>query len=172
MRKKRTLIHCALLAEAKPIIGTLKLEKTSQNTYENEDILLLVSGIGFEKTQQSLEEVFATYTFKKAINFGIAGCSDDSIKLGTLFCTNKHLEDMPFTSLQSFKKPVTCKENVTTTLVDMEAAIFEDMAKKYLHVKDIFVLKVVSDYLSSSIPTKEFVTNLVQKNLKKVLKYV
>ncbi len=170
MRKKRTLIHFALLTEAKPFIGSLKLHKISDGIYENDTLLLVVSGMGKVKTTAVLKAIFCEYAFEKAINIGIAGCSEPEVALGTLFCTNRELDDVPFASLQSFEKPVTCKENITTMLVDMEADTFLEIAR--LHVKDIFVFKIVSDYLSSTIPTKEFVTNLMQKNIKKIVQYV
>lgn len=47
--KIQTLIHTALVAEAKPIIGYFGLTckaKQPYNLYENENIALIVSGIG------------------------------------------------------------------------------------------------------------------------------
>lgn len=170
MKNVETLIHCALLAEAKPIIGHFKLKKLQQNTYVNKDILLVVSGMGLENTKQVLGAILQEYSFKKAINIGIAGCIDKNLSIGSLFCTNKKLEDIPFETLTSFEKPVTCKEDVKSTLVDMEAEAFLHVSS--LHVKDIYVFKVVSDYLSDKIPTKAFVNSLIQKNIKRIEKYV
>ena len=88
--KIKTLIHTALVAEAKPIIGHFKLkciEKVPFNVYKNDDILLVVSGIGGEKTKSALAYALSLYEPKTAINIGIAGCSDKSVKIGSLFCT-------------------------------------------------------------------------------------
>jgi purine-nucleoside phosphorylase len=172
MIKKKKLISCAFNAEAKPLIGSLKLLKTSQNIYENDSTLLVVCGIGFENTKQALQDIFRSYSFEKAINFGIAGCSDKNIPLGTLFCTTHELDSIKKTTLKSYEKPVTCKENLTSTLVDMEADIFMQICKKYLKKENIYIFKVVSDYLESTIPSKSFVNSLIQKNIKKVKKYV
>lgn len=172
MKIKNTLICCALLAEAKPFIGTLKLTKEAPNIYANETIALLISGIGFENTKQTLSEIFRSYSFEKALNIGIAGCSDKTIPIGTLFCTTHKLESIEKTTLKSYEKPVTCKEDVRTTLVDMEADIFLKECEKYLKKENIYIFKVVSDYLESTIPSKSFVNSLIQKNIKKVKKYV
>lgn len=172
MKKKNTLIHCAFLAEAKPIIGLFKLQKISSVFYENEDIVLVIGGMGCEKTQNALQLVFVSYEFKKAINIGIAGCKNTDIAIGSLFCTNHKLQEIPVATLQSFENPVTCKDDIQSTLVDMEADIFLKICQKHLEKENVFVFKVVSDYLEDTIPTKAFVNELIQKNLKKVIKYV
>jgi hypothetical protein len=172
MIKKKTLISCAFSTEAKPLIGELKLQKNTSNTYENNSILLVICGIGFENTKKTLSEIFRSYTFEKALNIGIAGCSDETIPIGSLFCTTHELECIEKTTLKSYEKPVTCKEDVSTTLVDMEADIFMQMCEKYLKKENIYIFKVVSDYLESTIPNKSFVNSLIQKNIKKVKKYV
>jgi hypothetical protein len=172
MKIKNTLICCAFLVEAKPLIGALKLQKIAPNIYENDSTLLVICGIGFENTRQTLSEIFRSYSFEKALNVGIAGCSDKTIPLGSLFCTTHELESIEKTTLKSYEKPVTCKEDVRTTLVDMEADIFMQECEKYLKKENIYIFKVVSDYLESTIPSKSFVNSLIQKNIKKVKKYV
>lgn len=159
-----------MISEAKPIIGYFKLQKINTKLYENESILLVIGSIGLEKTKQILTKIFTNYSFKKAINIGICGCKDTNIEIGSLFCTNKKLEDISYQTLQSFDTPVTSPNELKTTLVDMEAEAFIDISS--LNVKDIYVFKIVSDHLNSTIPTKAFVNALIQKNIKKIAKYV
>lgn len=172
MKQKTTLLYIALRAEASAFIGNLKLTKIDGNMWENDTTLLIVGGIGSQKAQKHLRVIFKTYTFEKAINVGIAGCVDKSIAIGSLFCTNQVLQDIAYATLSSFDNAVTWKQEVSTTLVDMEAKTFEEIALEYLHVKNIFVFKIVSDYLESTIPTKKFVSEIMQKNIKKIKQYV
>ncbi len=161
-----TLIHTALLCEAMPIIEHLKLQKSSKNIYTNENISLLVGGIGKQNTIYSLDEFFKTHKdITKAINIGIAGCSDKNINTGELFCTNKSLSHIPKASLRTVLEPAT---KIDTTLVDMEAEFFCQMCAKY--GVDTLVLKVVSDHLDTKIPKKEFVSNLIKKSLSRWIK--
>ena len=76
----KTFIHTALLSEAQPLINFLKLKQDNsvQNLpknsklfrSENEEYLLIVSSIGKENCQKSLEYIFDNYKIDKAINIG------------------------------------------------------------------------------------------------------
>lgn len=168
----KLLIHTALLAEAKPLIGRLKLQKEENGLYMNDEVVLCVSGIGKEKTIKAIEKLFKHYCFSKAFNIGIAGCKDTTVSIGTLFCTNRKLEGIKQTSLSTVNEALEDASKLHTTLVDMEADAFLQTCHKYLYIEQVYVFKVVSDYLDATIPTKGFVSNLIQKNLKRVLSYV
>lgn len=164
-----TLIHTALLSEAQTIIETYRLELIEKNPriYKKDDIVLVISGMGGDKTMEVLSPIFKTMKVTKAINIGIVGCGDESIKIGELFCTNHHLKDIKHKQLETVDTPVVkTKGMVLDTLYDMEAKYFEDICSKYLEKKDIFIFKVVSDYLDDTIPNKEFVKQLIKKNIK------
>ena len=171
----KTLIHTALLCEAQTLINFYKLKQilSVQNSnfklFVNDQIILIVSGIGKNNTQNALEYVFENFDMNeinkaneisKAVNIGIAGCSDSSIKVGTLFCTNKLLPNINFGSLTTLDEPLECDENLETLLVDMEAKYFLQICKQ--HIKDVTVLKVVSDHLDVEIPKKAFVIELIK----------
>lgn len=169
--KIKTLIHTALVAEAKIIIKSLKLtckEKIPYNIYTNNDVVLVVSGMGDENTKNALLYTQKLYTPEIFINFGVVGCTDKNIKIGSLFCTNLQDLDIEFATISSHKNIVTCKDNIKTTLVDMESEAFlkntPKDAKKY-------VFKVVSDYLEDKILSKNELNILIQKSLKKWIKY-
>ena len=114
--------------------------------------------------------MYENFEIKKAINIGIAGCSDGSIKIGTLFCTNRLLPNINFASITTVDEPLESDENLETILVDMESKYFEDISKK--HCNDIYTFKVVSDYLETQIPKKAFVIELMQNNLTDLKKYL
>ncbi|MFA7083245.1 MAG: nucleoside phosphorylase [Arcobacteraceae bacterium] len=162
----KTLIHTALLCEAQTLIQFLKLHKINSNLYENEKYSLVISGIGKLATQKYLTKILQKQKFNKAINIGIAGCQDETIAIGTLFCTtHKSLENIPYATLSTVDIALNCKKKLTTLLADMEAKYFIQICETFVAHENIYCLKIVSDYLSSDIPKKAFVTTLVQKNL-------
>ncbi len=167
----KILIHTALLSEAQAIIKFLNLKQdiTAQKLpndsklYTNDTTLLIVSGIGKTNTLDALTFIFNEYEISKAINIGIAGCGDSSIKIGTLFCTNKLFPNINFAPITTVDEPLDSDEDLETLLVDMEAKYFLQAAKE--HLKDITILKVVSDHLETQIPKEAFVIELVQNSL-------
>lgn len=165
----KTLIHTALYPEAKPLIHYFNLiqNKTYEplKIFENDTYILVVSGIGQEKTNEVLPFIFEQFEINKAVNIGIAGCKDESIKLGTLFCTNHQLPNIQTTTLTTVNSPLEDASKLTTQLVDMEAQSFLENARKNLEEENIFVFKIVSDYLSKKIPDKNFVYNSVKKSI-------
>ncbi len=172
--KSFTLIYTALFCEAKAIIehfGMNFIQKKPYRVYNSDGIILIVGGMGAQNTTLHVEDIFKRYKFKKAINIGIAGCKDQDIDIGSIFCTNHKLDDLPHLSLGSHNKPIEDPKELDTTLVDMEADSFLRVCKEYINSKNIFVFKVVSDHLSADIPKKEFVEKLVKNSIKKWEKY-
>lgn len=163
----KTLIHTALLCEAQPLIQSLKLIKNKivPNIYENETYILVVSGIGKRATLQALETIFKTYCVHKALNIGIAGCKEESIAIGTLCCSTHHFNNIRFATLSTFDAAVEDKKSVETTLVDMEFHSFMQICQEHLPKEQIFCFKIVSDYLSATLPSKQFVTSIIQQNI-------
>lgn len=167
-----TLIHTALVAEAKPIIGHFGLTckaKQPFNLYEGEEIVLIVSGMGSEKTQEALVYALSLYEPCVAINVGIAGCVDKTVAKGTLFCTTHEGLGMPFASCSSHEKAVENALHVKTTLVNMEADTFIQTLPKHI---ETYVFKIVSDHLDDTIPSKADVGNWIGKSMKQWEKYV
>lgn len=176
----KTFIHTALLPEAQALINFLKLKQNSSVvnlpkgnklfTDEDEKYILIVSGIGKQNCQKALDFVYGNYEINKAINVGIAGCSDGKVKIGTMFCTNRLLPNINFAPITTVDEPLESDENLETLLVDMEAKYFIEKSKKY--TKDIYCFKVVSDHLDVEIPKKSFVIDIIQKSLPQWKKYL
>ena len=171
---KYTLIHTALFAEAKPLIEYFKmqcLQKKPYRIYTKNHLLLVVSGMGAKNTLH-VESVLKRFCINKAINIGIAGCKDKNIEIGSLFCINHILNDINTTNITSVTKPSGHDIGLETTLVDMESSSFLNICQKVLKPEDIYIFKVVSDYLDTTIPEKKFVENLIKNSIKKWEKYV
>lgn len=159
------LIHTALLCEARPLIEHYRLKKVD-GFYINKNLntALIISGIGKKNTKNALLQAFGKFDIKFALNLGVCGCKDKSIKIGSLFCTNKKLDGFKFESIQSVKDP---KQPINTTLCDMESEEFIKVCDE----KNIpnLVLKVVSDYQDIDRLDKNFVYNLIKTNIKDIL---
>lgn len=171
---KKVLIHTAFFHEAKPVIEYFKLKCTQTKPYkiyENNDIVLVILGMGAQNTF-FLEDSFQKYNIKRAINLGIAGCTDPSIDIGSIFCTTHELDFIKKENLSCFDKAMGPKSLISTTLVDMESSTFLKIAQKYLNPEEIYVLKVVSDHLDTKIPKKEFLWEIMKKNLNEIVKVV
>ena len=170
-----TLIHTALLCEAQAVIEKYKLKLVQKNPriYVNEKIVLLVSGVGKENALKNLEEIFKNHKISKALNIGIAGCSDTNIPIGSLFCTNHNLPNIDHLPLQTVDTPkVQQDEYHPSTLYDMEGSYFLRVASNFLNEKDIFIFKVVSDYLDDTIPPKDFVKKLIKNRIESLEKWI
>jgi len=170
--KIQTLIHTALVAEAKPIIGYFGLTckaKQPYNLYESESIALIVSGMGSEQTKAALAYALSLYKPVLAINVGIAGCTDATIAKGTLFCTTHTDLGIPFATLSSHQDAVENALHVKTLLVDLEADSFLETVPEGVKT---YVFKIVSDHCDGTIPSKTDVGNWINKSLKLWGKYV
>jgi len=167
---RKTLIHTALFPEAKPIIEYFKLQclqTKPYRIYQRDNIILIVSGMGHKQTLH-VEDILKEYEICRAVSIGIAGCKDYATPIGTLTCTTHKLEHIPFMDITSVDTPVNDAKKLDTMLVDMEAKTFLHVAKRYLHVDYIYIFKIVSDHLDTTIPKKEFVWNIIEKNMNSI----
>jgi hypothetical protein len=159
------LIHTALLCEAQYFIEYYKLKKinSTPKIYTNDEIIICISGMGSRNTLSSLNYIFGNYTITKALNIGIAGCNNPNILIGNLYCTNQRIKDIENLPLITSDKVVTSSNALATSLYDMEGKYFEEITKKYLQEKSIYIFKIVSDHLSSKVLQKDFIKNLISK---------
>ena len=169
-----TLIHTALLSEAQIFIEKYKLQKVNSQPkiYASENIVVLIGGIGKENSYSSLEYVFEKYIITKALKIGIDGCSNISIEIGELFCTNKELDDIKFMDCKTVDTPQLPSNVTPNTLYDMEASYFLEVVQKHLDEKNIYIFKIISDHLDSTIPKKDFVKKLINDKFTQISKYL
>ncbi len=158
------LLHTALLCEAQIFIELFKLKKINSNPkiYSNNKYLVLIGGVGKDNTINSLEYIFKNHKISKAINIGTAGTSDKSIQIGELFCCNHKLNNIKWLPLKTVDKPQIKIDSQKNILYDMEGSYFLNTSLKFLEQKNIFIFKIISDYLSDEALPKDFIKGLIK----------
>ena len=166
---KNILLHCAMKKEAVQIAEKLSLNKTDENLYKGENVSLIISGIGKQKT--AIEVVKYLENNPKPdliINIGFAGSSNE--KVGTWVSISKsynmeweipgeekysmdvgnqdlitveNLKKLPCYSAEGFVTKTDIKEDVIFDMELHSLAIICDMYKI-----ELASLKKVSDNLN------------------------
>ena len=192
MARRYTLIHTALLEEAAPIIHYLGLKQFDIKPYRlfrGAGVLLVVSGVGRQATRDALSWICSRFKISKAINIGMAGCSEPTIELGTLVAVQGgpgNLPQLPRLPLKTVDEPVRDLTSLPpgindfqfgigedeaqigqSVLVDMEAAEFAAVLRGRLSTCNIHVLKVVSDHFEDTILKKKDIHRLIGGTLGK-----
>ncbi len=158
------LIYTALLCEAQSFIEYLKLKKVNSlpKIYQNDNYLVVIGGIGKENTVKSLNYIFLNYTISKAINIGVAGVSSKTIKIGELFCCNHQILNIKYLQLKTVDNPQRGTNIAEVTLYDMEGEYFKEECMKHLRNNNLYIFKIVSDYLNDEILEKDFIKSLIK----------
>ena len=165
----KILIHTTSFDEANPIINFFNLKKLDStiidNLYSNEQILLIISAVSKEQIEKSLEYIFSNYDITKAFDLSIASCSDGSIAVGTLFCTNRFLKGINFANITTVEQSLETDENLETLLVDKQAPFFKNIYKK--KHKNFYILKIVSDYFDEQEVPSNKIFELINNSINK-----
>ena len=165
----KILIHTTSFIEAKPIIDFFLLEESinsqKNKIFSNDDIVLIISGISKNEISNSLDFIFNNYKISKAFDLSIASCSDNSIVLGTLFCTNRFINGLNFANITTVEKPLETDEGLETLLVDKQAEFFKKTCKK--NIEDFYILKIVSDYFDENEPNDKKIFELINNSILK-----
>jgi len=186
------LIHTALYHEAAPIIRALNLRQYETRPYRvfrGARVLLVISGVGMANSRNALEGVLTANRFTRAINIGLAGCTNPRIPIGTLIhayvrvpgrlgalATNLDAVrdkgilrfitlDAPYSKLDQQEAYPAHSPVEDTGIVDMEAAAFVESVSAHLKNHRIHVLKVISDHLDDSIPSSSRIQRLIDATL-------
>jgi nucleoside phosphorylase len=176
-------IVIALVSEAKPLIVYYKLKRIIGVDFYllgGEDILLCISGIGYDKASNALKQLLS---YRKAkiedvlINIGLCG-SPVNNKLGELLLIDKIAYEEETYSLtidieHSFKqsKLLSVREAQTEALeilVDMEAHAILIESLKTMHSKQLLFIKIVSDHFKPESLTKNLAYALINKQIKNI----
>jgi hypothetical protein len=165
----KILIHTTSLIEANPIIDFFNLKKFDNPLkniiYSNNDLILIVSGVSKEKILESLNYIFKNFQISKAFDLSIASCSDGSIALGTLFCTNRFINGLNFANVTTVEKPLETDAGLETLLVDKQAEFFKKTCKE--NIEDFYILKIVSDYFDEDGPSDKKIFELINNSILK-----
>ncbi|OEG00035.1 hypothetical protein BHF71_06645 [Vulcanibacillus modesticaldus] len=189
-------IVTAIYHEAKPLIEYYNLKRTHKiskyQIFENDEIKLIISGTGvFTATIATtyLLTLFNAKTSDLILNIGVAGTKNKDFHLGQAFLchkviyheTNKsYYPDIiikhPFSegTLETFSQIVdkSLTKNFQGDLFDMEGAGFFEAASSFLPPHNIYLVKIVSDFLEPTTVSKEMVTKLINENLTNILKLI
>jgi hypothetical protein len=155
-----------LKAEALPIIEVFGLRKDSKtHLYQNNNISLLITGVGRDKTKerlQNLHQVYSNFDQTIVVNVGIAGGNPHQTKIGELYRMNVIFDEEnkqcfipdilcrhPLTelSLTTVAKSVNKDRDCFTGLVDMEGSVIFREMSRYVPLHRLVFLKLVSDHM-------------------------
>jgi hypothetical protein len=188
-----TIIVTALSVEATPLIKYFDLKLIYNkpfNIYQNENISLIISGIGSLNSAMATTFVLSKIddNIDKIINFGICGAKrDDNISIGDIFLINKIVDfnskkeffpdillkhNFKENSITTFDKPVDTYLQFDTTLVDMEVYGFVQASLKFLSTYQIMVIKIVSDFLEPIKFNKDFILDLITDKLEFIDEFI
>jgi len=144
-------ILVALKAEAQAFVDKYKLKN-----YKNNDIQVIISGIGADAMFKATTKVLETYSQNNVIiNIGICG-ADKTYKIGQL--------------IDARYEKITCIDYEATNkkykIVDMESAGFLKATKD---IKNSFIFKIVSDHFEPKTVTKDMAKKLIFKQIDEII---
>ncbi|GIM48106.1 hypothetical protein DNHGIG_36550 [Collibacillus ludicampi] len=179
----------ALYSEAKPLIDYFQLKKLHSSTrfqiFANEKITLIITGVGIFSASIATAHLLTLNRVKDEdifINIGICGTAHDHFQIGQpLLChtiihhdTNQTFypdilikHNLKECALETFSQPVhlDMKTCITGDVVDMEGAACFAAASTFLAPHQIYVLKIVSDFLDEAQITPQSVSSLIKDNI-------
>ena len=184
-------IVCALKIEADPLIKFYNLKKSNDkyfNIFENERMTLIISGVGKINVAAAVSYMLKDKKINYEdviINIGICGSLNEKIKISDIvYCSkildnDSDIENFTDLTVKNFFDEGTIltvskilkKEEIkygNIDFVDMEASAFYQVASKFFKNHQIKVVKIVSDYLNVESLNKDFVFDLINKNIEKI----
>jgi len=172
-------IVTALSAEARLFLDYYKLKARSDlpfKVYENENVKLIVSGVGYESALMATATLLAHFLPSKEdilINIGVSA-APSSYPLGTMAVAHKieykdmhYFPDVLFShnlaeiTLKTLDTP---QLSAVNTFIDMEAHAVFKAASKFMQLHQMAFLKIVSDHFEPERVNKKGVEALFQKN--------
>ena len=153
----------ATKAEAQAFVDKYKLKN-----YKNENLTLIITGIGMQKTNKAIQNLKTKLTKKDTVlNVGICAAPKE-IKISSLHKISKvKYQDKTITLFEGD----TLLESVEFALskekkhlVDMEAFVIAKELKEY----NLHIYKIVSDNFKPNTITKDFAKMLVFQNIKNI----
>ena len=188
------MIQCiisALRAEAEPLVDHYKLEQDlsyDYPVYKGDDIRIICTGVGRKNIRRILINFYSklsknpNYQF---INIGIAGVKKGVFKVGqcliidsvsddksdSIYHLNNVFESQILTqNITTVSEPVTNGGNKYCTLVDMEAHEICTVVDSYDNLKNLFIIKIISDFMDVSRDYFSFDTvyDLVDNNISNI----
>lgn len=193
--RKMIFICTSMYCEAQPFIHQLNLKKDSESykfeIFKNEEITLIITGIGKVKSAVAVTYLFSKYepvTSDLFINVGVCGTENKNIAIGTTFICNKIIDgdekktfypDMLFRHLFEEASVETSSSIVNNDnirlegkIVDMEASGIYQAALIFLQPHQMFFVKIVSDYLKFENLTREGISKIIDDKALIILRWI
>ncbi|MCX7884734.1 MAG: nucleoside phosphorylase [Caloramator sp.] len=182
-------IVTALMLEASPLIEYYNLKKdmniNNYQVYKNEDITLIISGVGKIKAAMAAVYILSNFKCKKEdilVNIGFCGANSLKYNLGELIIINKikdidsgkdYYPDVYFgknikkETLCCSSKPIFKGDYIddNNILIDMESAGIMEAGQKFLYVHNTVILKIISDFLNPKNLDKEILKGYIKNNI-------
>lgn len=190
-------IAVALTVEAKPLITYFKLKKDNEikkyQVFKNEEIILIITGSGMLQGAIAVTYVLGSLDIGEEdifVNLGICGAVKANISIGDIILCNKIINnsskknfypDMLFKhkfkegALETFFHVVDKRmdlDKIQGEIVDMEGAGICEAASLFFSQHQINIIKIVSDYLSTSEITPEKVMKLIENNTGRIAEWL
>ncbi|PWJ88716.1 nucleoside phosphorylase [Oceanotoga teriensis] len=180
-------IVTALKFEALPIIKKYNLKKTEDKMkiYKNENITLIISGIG--KINSAISVAYLKNNKNdKILNIGIAATSNSKIyKKDEIYLINeiydeeiqKNYYPEIFYEINELEGKIVTKSRIQKEkikypiMIDMESSGFYQSAKKFYKSENIFIIKYISDILEETIDYEVIKKNYIN-NFEKIIKII
>ena len=182
-----TYILSAFETEARALIDFYKLSKKNNSAYKifyNEDIFLIISGMGQERASEAIEYLILNYPNKKEdifINLGICA-GQKKYKVGELLhvetlTNNEESHKMAkignkITQVSCFSSKTPVSSIISQDIAEMEAMSIYKVVRDYFKHTNISFLKIVSDNFNPQKFSKQFVIDLTFNNLEKINSHI
>ena len=184
-------IIAALKAEAQPLINYYKLDQDCSYdypVYKGEGLTIVCTGVGRENIRKVLLHFCSSVTLpqnSQIINIGIAGGKKDDCSIGQCFIINSVADDTSdviYELNNIFETKILC-QNITTvtepvvnggnkysSLVDMEAHAICSIIDKFNGMKNLLIIKIISDFMDVERDHFSFETvfDLIKNNLSNI----
>ena len=184
-------IISALRAEAEPLVDYYKLEQDlsyDYPVYKGEDIRIICTGVGRKNIRRVLINFYSKLSKEpnyQIINIGIAGAIKGVCKVGQCFIIDSISDDKSDSIYQlnnvfesqiltqnitTVSEPVSNGGNKYRSLVDMEAHEICTVVGSYDDLKNLFIIKIISDFMDVSRKYFSFDTiyDLVDNNISNI----
>ena len=164
-------IVCALKPEAQAFIDKYKLKKESLakfKVFSSQSVKLIVSGLGVSNSREATQTLINHFDIVDEdiyLNIGICGANREYEIAQLINISSIVYEKQTYLLKRSSGKTITCIDTEATSnehqIVDMESFGFYDAVIHSPAIKNIFILKVVSDHFEPHLVTKEKTKTLI-----------
>ena len=167
-------IITALKSEAQAYVDKYRLSKSKLGNFvlfSNEDMFLLVSGMGVLNARLATQALINQYDITDDdtyLNVGICGASRE-YEIGSLLEIGSISYDGIYYTFKDSIEEISCVDEEISensyTIVDMESYGFYDAVIHNPAIKNFFIFKVVSDHFEPHKVTKDRTKKLISKNI-------